>query len=300
MGCPALPSHDDRPLSVTEQVDFLLRRGITIQCRTEVERILGHISFHRLRGYWEPFYDQTAAFRGGISFTEVIKFYNFDQGLRNLLMDAFDHIEVSLRTRWAYVVSYIGSGGRLGHLNGNLFGKYHRGDLEALKREYAKYGSKKYHYDFAECPIWAIVEVMSFGLLVKWYSNTRRPMRRAVADHYKLPENILESLLKHLRIIRNMCAHHEQLWDRSFVSPFELPARLGNSNAVRHIFNDNDKIYNAVVMIAWLMAIINPAAEWHQRLTNLLNDYDTIPPDRMGFPPDWQQRISALGLAFRR
>ena len=41
----------DLPLSVAEQVDFLLRRGITIQNRDEAERILSHVSFHRLRGY---------------------------------------------------------------------------------------------------------------------------------------------------------------------------------------------------------------------------------------------------------
>ena len=302
MNRSASPPSDDRPLSVAEQVNFLLRRGITIQNRDEVERILGHISFHRLRGYWEPLHSLTGAGDGGIAFAEVIERYNFDQGLRNLLMDAFDHIEVSLRTRWAYVLSHTNGGGRFAHRNAALFGKHHGKDLDALNVVYSKYAGKKYRYTFDECPIWVIVEVMSFGLLAKWYSNTIRPARLAIASHYGVPENILVSLLAHLRVIRNMCAHHEQLWDRTLVSPFKLPDRLGGSQAVRRLFNESarGKIYNAIVMIAWLMSIINPHARWHRRLASLLNEYPDIPPGRMGFPPDWPQRITALGLSFLR
>ena len=73
MNCTASPSPDDRPLSVAEQVNFLLRRGITIQNRDEVEHILAHISFHRLRGYWEPLYSRTGACDDGIAFAEVIE-----------------------------------------------------------------------------------------------------------------------------------------------------------------------------------------------------------------------------------
>ena len=302
MNCPASPSSNDRPLSVAEQVNFLLRRGITIQNRDEVERILAHISFHRLRGYWEPLYSRTGAYDGGIAFAEVIERYNFNQRLRNLLMDASDHIEVSLRTRWAYVLSHTSGGGRFAHHNTALFGKHHSRDLDALSSVYAKYAGKKYRYIFDECPIWVTVEVMSFGLLAKWYSNTIRPARLAIASHYGMPENILGSLLAHLRVIRNMCAHHEQLCDRTLVSPFKLPNRLGGSKTVRRVFNESarGKIYNAIVMMAWLMSIINPHVQWHRRLANLLNEYGVIPPGRMGFPPDWPQRIAALGLSFLR
>ena len=288
----------DRPLSITEQVEFLLRRGIRVQCRAEVERILGHSSFHRLRGYWEPFYAQPENFRDGVDFADVIERYNFDQELRNLLMYAFDHIEVSLRARWTYVLACVNDGGRFAHFNSDFFGKYHKNDLDNLRNEYAKYAGKKYHYDFNQCPIWAIAEIMSFWQLSKWYLNASRSVRRSISEHYGVAENILGSLLPHLRVIRNMCAHHEQLWDRTLVSQFRLPNNLGSVKSVRYLFNENTggKIYNAVVMIAYLMSLINPAAGWHQRLTTLLNKYSRIPPERMGFPLDWQQRIAALPI----
>ena len=288
----------DRPLSIAEQVDFLLRRGIQVQCRAEAERILGHISFHRLRGYGEPFYAQPEIFRAGVDFADIIERYNFDQELRNLLMDAFAHIEVSLRTQWAYTLAYVRGGGRLAHQSTALFGKHHGENLSRLKKEYAQHPGAKYGYRFDDCPIWAIAETMSFGNIVRWYSDTLRPARRIIAQHYGIAENIFDSLLKHLRVIRNMCAHHEQLWDRTLVSPFRLPNNLGSVKSVRCLFNENavGKIYNAIIMIAYLMSLINPAAGWHQRLTALLNKYSRIPPERMGFPLDWQRRIAALPI----
>ena len=292
------PHSPDRPLSIAEQVDFLLRRGMQMPNRADAERILGHISFHRLRGYWEPFYLRPEIFREGVAFADLMERYNFDQELRSLLMDAFDHIEVSLRARWAYVLAYLNGGGRFAHFNNRFFGKYHGRDLDNLRDEYAKYEGKKYHYGFNDCPIWAVAEIMSFWQISKWYLNTIRSVRRPISDHYGVPENIMGSLLPHLRIIRNMCAHHEQLWDRTLVSPFRLPNTLGNAGSVRNVFNETTrgKIYNAIVMIAYLMAQINPAARWQQRLAALLNKYGRIPAERMGFPPNWPQRIAALGL----
>ena len=292
------PQIPDRPLSISEQVDFLLRRGMQVPSRDDAERILGHISFHRLRGYWEPFYRRPGNFRVGVAFADIIERYNFDQELRNLLMGAFNHIEVSLRTQWAYTLAYNNGGGRLAHQNAALFSQHHAANLDRLKYEYAKYSGTKYDYRFDDCPIWAIAEIMSFGHIIHWYLDARRPARRAIAQHYGIAENVFGSLLKHLRIIRNMCAHHEQLWDKTLVSPFLLPNNLGNVKPVRGVFNENarGKIYNAIVMIAYLMAQINPAARWHQRLTALLNKYGRIPLDRMGFPSDRQQRITALPI----
>ena len=288
----------DRPLSISEQVDFLLQRGIRVQCRAEAERIFGRISFHRLRGYWEPFYLSPGIFRDGVAFADIVERYNFDQELRNLLMDAFDHIEVSLRTQWAYTLAYSNGGGRLAHQNAALFSKHHAENLGRLKGEYVQYAGAKYDYCFDDCPIWAIAEIMSFGQIARWYSDARRPTRRTISRHYGVAENVFDSLLKHLRIIRNMCAHHEQLWDRTLVSQFLLPGNLDGVKSVRDVFNENakGKIYNAIVMIAYLMAQINSAARWHQHLIALLNKYGRIPPDRMGFPSDWQQRITALPI----
>ena len=293
----------DLPLSVAEQVDFLLRSGITIQNRDEAERILSHVSFHRLRGYWEPLYarpESGAAVSGheGVTFADIMERYNFDHDLRKLMMDAFDHIEISLRTRCAYVLAYECGEGRFAYRDSTLFGKLHTENLDALRNGYIKFAGKKYDYLFDYCPIWSIAETMSFGQLSTWYFDTRRPARCAVAVCYEMAENVLKSLLPHLRTIRNMCAHYERLWDRTLVSRSKTPNRMGYNKETGLIFSHGarNKIYNALVMVAYLISRINPNTEWHHRLVDLLNRYDSTPLDAMGFPADWEQRVAALGL----
>ena len=284
-------------------MDFLLRRGITIQNRDEAERILSHVSFHRLRGYGETFYARpesgaAVSFHEGVTFADIMERYNFDHDLRKLMMDAFDHIKISLRTRWAYVLAYERGGGRFAYRDSTLFGKLHTENLDELRNGYIKFVGKKYDYLFDYCPIWAIVEMMSFGQLSTWYFDTRRPARRAVAVCYEMAENVLKSLLPHLRTTRNMGAHYERLWGRTLVSRSKTPNRMGDSKETGLIFNHGarSKIYNALVMVAYLISRINSNTERHHRLVDLLNRYDSIPLDAMGFPADWEQRVAALGL----
>ena len=275
----------------------MLRRGLVIPSHADAERFLGHISFHRLQGYWKPLEagagDSVARrFRSGVSFADIIERYDFDQQLRNLLMDAFNHIEVSVRTQWTYNLAHISGGERFAHHDAKLFRRYHAKNLNRLEEDYKRKVVNRQRYSFADCPVWAVVEIMSFGQLSRWYDDTLRPLRQAVARHYGIDEKIFRSLLHHLAIVRNICAHHERLWDIEFVSPFIIPRWLGNFENTRQLFNRDakGKIYNTLRMIAYLMARISPAAGWPERLTALLAKHGRIPQSSMGFPPNWQSQ----------
>ena len=288
----------DAPLSIPEQVELLIECGMGIPNREAAERWLNNVSFHRMRGYWEPFESASKdsglrAFQEGVTFARVVERYDFDQRLRNLLLDACDHIEVSLRTQWVHNVAYVSGVGRFAHLDATLFTRYHSYNLDKLQQDYEEYSRGKYPYRFADCPIWAAAEVMSFGQFSRWYEDTRRQMRRAIARHYGIDEKILTSLLRHLVRVRNICAHHERLWDRDLQSTFKIPDRLGNNRSASTIFSRRDvgRIYNTLVMVAYLMERINPRAEWRQRLTALLDDYGQLPRSSMGMPSDWQAKL---------
>lgn len=294
----------DAPLSIPEQVKLLIDRGMEIANREEAERWLSNVSFHRMRGYWEPFESRSIgngerAFQGGVAFADVIERYDFDQRLRNLLLDACDHIEVSLRTQWVHNVAYVSGVSRFAHRDATMFSKFHGDNLDKLQQDYEDYSRGKYPYRFEDCPIWAAAEVMSFGQFSRWYEDTKRQMRRAIARHYGIDEAILKSLLRHLVRVRNICAHHERLWDRDLQSTFKIPKRLGNNRNASGIFSRRDvgRIYNTFIMVAYLMERINPRAEWRQRLTALLDEYDHLAGDSMGMPPDWRDRLSAACVA---
>ena len=289
------PNPPGPPTSVNDQIARLIQRGMSIPDTDKAAHFLSNVNFYRLRGYLEPFVDQTESgnlrpFLANTSFDSVIERYDFDRQLRTLLLDVFNHIEVSIRTQWTYHLSYTRQGGEQAHLNPSLFSHEYSNNLANLRQEYRQHGQEKHPYSFADCPIWAVAEVMSFGQMLRWYRDTNRQVRRDVADYYQLDEKILGSLLRHLSPVRNFCAHHERLWDRDFITKFTIPKRMGSFTSPISFFNraDNAKLYNSLVMIAHLTSVITGNTEWPQRLVALMNQYPNIPRNQMGFVSGWQ------------
>ena len=289
------PQRPGPPTSIRAQINALQQRGMSIPDRAEAVRFLSNVNFYRFREYLEPLVGQTASgnqrsFQTGTTFSDAVDRYDFDGRLRTLLLDAFNRIEVSIRTQWTYCLAYTSGGGERAHLNPSLFLQRYYGNLANLYQAYERHGKRTHRYDFADCPIWAIVEVMSFGQLSKWYGDTIRPVRRRIASHYGIDERILQVLLRHLAPIRNICAHHERLWDKDFITKIPVPKRMGNHHQPRIFFNpvDTSKVYNALVLVGHLTKVISDSSEWAQSLAALTNQYQRVPQNRMGFVNGWQ------------
>ena len=176
-------------VSVQSQIDALWQRGMAIPHRGEASRFLTHVGSYRLRGYWQPFEDRSQdgdppPFRSGTNFAAVMERYHFDRELRVLLLDAFGHIEVSIRNVWALHLSETEGGGPDAHLNRRLFLDRYYVNLSELHRAYDRHGKRAHRYDFAECPIWAIAEAMSVGQLSRWYGDTNRVTRQLMVRRY--------------------------------------------------------------------------------------------------------------------
>lgn len=282
------------PKTFSEQADHLQKRGMIIDDRERAERYLAHLNYYRLAAYWLPFKQThpTHNFKPGTSFDMVLEHYIFDRELRLLVMDAIERIEVSLRTRWAYHLAH--TYGPHAHLQRNLFKPSwkHEENLNCLK-EVVRRSSEKFirhfeKYDEALPPLWVVCEIMTLGQLSKWYGNMKhRRDRNAVAHIYDLDEVNFTSFLHHLSIVRNCCAHHARLWNRSFAFAWKLPRKRPASLPVNFNHADGKRLYNTLVMLAYLMDSINPNT-WKRRLVNLFTKHPDVQPRYMGFPDDWR------------
>ena len=283
------------PLSFDAQVDRLIERGMEIKDKDRAKRYISHLNYYRLAAYWRPFEQDHSShhFRRGTTFGTVLDHYVFDRELRLLVMDAVERIEVSLRTSWAYILAH--AYGPHAHLNRDLFKK--RWDYEknvVMLEETIRRSSETFirhfrqQYDERLPPVWVICEVMTIGQLSKWYANLRRGRdRNAIAHRYGLDEVILVSFLHHLSNVRNYCAHHARLWNRSFPIAWKLPRK--KPAWLYDSFNQQDgkRLYNTLVMLAYLMDCINPNT-WKIRLKALLEKYPVVESRFMGFPEGWQ------------
>lgn len=290
------PRASGPPTSPEDQLNRLLRRGMSIPNRDDAIRFLSNVSYYRFRGYLEPFIDLTTSadprpFQADTTFDAVLERYRFDALLRALMLEAFNHIEISMRSQWTYHLSYGQISGEYSHLNPDLFTDQYSENLADLEEDYKERGKRLHLYDFNTCPIWAISEVMSFGQISRWYRSTIPSVRKLIAAHYELHQRILRSLFRHLGTVRNFCAHHERLWDREFATQFSLPKRMGTFTSPGTFFNEAEtgKLYNTLVMIAYLTEVITGNSDWKRDLITLINRYPNIPQARMGFVADWQK-----------
>lgn len=284
-----------------QQIQLLQTRGLIIDDHVKAEFYLQQINYYRLCSYWLPFESDhaTHAFKQGTSFSQVLNLYIFDRELRLLVMDAIERLEISVRAQWAYQLAH--HHGPHAHLDPNLSfnSSYWQQNYNKLSEEFNRADEifirhLKDKYSEPLPPIWAVCEIMSFGLLSRWFNNLKpMPTRKAIARVYGIDQAVLESWLRHLSLVRNMCAHHSRLWNRDFTVTPEIPLRKPR-DLNRNFQPGSRKIYNTLVLLLHCMDVIAPDHHWRQRLIGLISNHD-IPVRAMGFPADWQSRSIWIG-----
>ena len=282
--------------SASDQVQNLVDRGMTISDRDLAERTLTHVGFQRLGSYWQPFESNTPSSHGllfisGTRFRVILSRYLFDQRLRSHLMEAFSFIEVSIRTQWAHQLANGFRHGDYAHQKATLFNRHHASNLAELQRSYEQITNQR-RPNFNSQTIWDLIHVMSFGQLSKWCSNLKdRQIRQAISQTYGLHQSVLTSALQHLTAVRNICAHHERLWNVTLNTGLRIPTRLTarpeNARAFNH--QERRKVYNAIVITAHLMEVITPNGDWPRRLLAIKEESrSNVPEAQMGFPSNWK------------
>jgi len=283
-----------------EQVDLLESRGVIIHDKDTATHYLSHINYYRFGAYWLPFESdhQSHQFKAGITFEDILNLYVFDRELRLLLLDGIERIEVSLRTQWAYHMAH--QHGVHAHLDPDLSKnpRWHTSNLKSLQKELSRsdevfihHYNNKYKEPAEMPPIWSACEVMSLGLLSRWYKSIKPEQTKTlIAKQYHLPSVIVVSFIEHLAHVRNICAHHNRLWNRRMTKTMQIP----NSKRLKPLtqnFNQDPKeqrkIYNTLVMIIYLMGIISPNNHWKKKLTTLISQHN-IDTKMMGFPDNWK------------
>lgn len=282
--------------SASDQVQNLVDRGMAVSDRALAERTLTHVGFQRLGSYWQPFESNTPSNHGnlfvtGTQFGLILSRYLFDQRLRSHLMEAFSFIEVSIRTQWAHQLAHGFRHGDYAHQDPRHFNKYHASNLAELQRTYEQITNRT-GPSFNSQTLWDVITTMSFGQLSKWYSNLiDRPIRQAISQTYGLDQSVLTSALQHLTAVRNICAHHERLWNVTLNTGLRIPTRLTTHPENAGAFNQQNrqKVYNAIVMTTHLMEVITPNGDWPERLLAIKEESQVNAPEaQMGFPANWK------------
>jgi len=217
-------------LSILEQIKKLKSKGIIFNNEKKAISSLSNINYFRLKFY-------IISRRHNRFEQDILRFYFFDKELRNLILEAIEFIEISLRTQICFHLTK--EYGSHPHLNSNFFNNetskninnkkksqkkpQYSENIKELKKEYARskdnfvrHFKKKYEEELP--PLWVIIELISFGQLYRWFNSIKvKRIKKNISRAYNFSnDEIFASYFYDLTIIRNTSAHHSRLWNRKF------------------------------------------------------------------------------------
>lgn len=100
--------------------------------------------------------------------------------------------------------------------------------------------------------------------------------------------------MEQLTIVRNYCAHHARLWNKSF-APGPTPALRTLPELALLPEGQSEQIFGALVVMANLVRTTSPKTTWPDKVSDLIrNDFLTNPlvdPESLGLPEDWNGKF---------
>ena len=288
--------------TIAQQIHQLKERGLQIADEKVATHFLSNISYYRLAGYWWPMQvDKTNhTFKPNSRFEDVVALYNFDRELRILLFDVIERIEIALRTKMVNHLSI--EHGFWWFQNADIFINTREWvttlanleeELVRSKDIFIKDHKKKHPDDLRFPPCIKTLEIATFGCLSRLYGNLRPNVasKDTIAKEFNtVNHTYLHSWLQSISQIRNVCAHHARLWNKTLtIKPNLLPKPPAAWIANVPPANEHNKLYIHVCCMKYLLDAVSPGHHYKTKLAELFIKYPNVDLAAMGFNPEWQQ-----------
>lgn len=278
--------------------------GMQITANDNAEETLDQVGYYRLKGYAFHLYDKSSGkFETGVTFAKVANIYRFDSALSNLVFSFIAQIEVSLRAR--LVSALLLHGDALVLNDPSLFSekdKYWK-NQGTIASEIARSNDVFIKHNFRQydgaVPLWASVEVMSFGTLSKVIKNLKPTTAeyKALVQHYRFigpsgkyivpSQKMFTSWIQSVSVTRNICAHNSRIYNRAISTAPQL---------TQLDFVNPQPQYNGLYQILLAMKYLRPSDDaWNSfvaKLSGLFSQYPAVVDlTRLNFPSDWRDHF---------
>jgi len=280
------------PMTVEEQIENLKKIGLTINDEQYAKRILNDISYFRLiKAYSLNLKTKNGEYHKGVTFEQIVELYLFNANFRQLIFPEIEKVEVNVRCR---VANYFAEQyGVLGYTKKENFvdENYHDIFLRDIDEEINRNLKAPYVRNFrenyvgGELPIYALVEVFSFGTLSKFYKNMKNPDKKAVAVTFGVGYTYFESWLESISYVRNICAHYGRLYN----------AKLSKTPILYKEYTSagigNNRIFGVLLCLKHLLKKDDHWNLFVERIGLLFDKYESVNIETMGFPDNWKELL---------
>ena len=316
-------------LPYDEQVATLCRRGLGCPDPDAARALLQAVGYYRLSAYVYPFREllpederqrvspvhyRSDGIKPGTTMAHVEELWRFDRRLRLLCLDAIETVEIGIRTKVAHV---LGARDPFGHVNREALDetacsartmpqdptspdafddwieRYQRLQEHAKAEDFVRHNLHKYG---SPLPIWIGIEFLDMGALVRLYSLLDKRDQNKIANQVGVRGGpLLGAWLKQINYLRNVCAHHSRLWNRTLTYSTRHFKEAQVDEPLRHVASSKqrDKVYVLLAILAYLVRNIDGKSNWPLALRTQLRKFPDVPaisPQAdMGFPDDWER-----------
>lgn len=282
-----------------QQLRILRDRGMTVPKNGQPKRFLEQENYYNVvNGYKDLFLKRDANNRpitpeqyiAGTHFRELQNLFLFDRELRILFLKYLLIFENSIKTTIAYEFSkkyprknaYLDLSNfvddkpkkvlqQISILTKTIHDKVDKSD--SVKHYIEKHG---------EVPLWVLVNFLTIGNMAHFYSILTDSLKNRISKfysdkynkHYKPSSRLtmtasdMESALKVVNLIRNICAHDERLYNVNLKK-----VRIANIADYHQVANYNNK--RLIVTILFLKTVLDKKhyQSFHRQLNSVFSKY---------------------------
>ena len=292
-------------LSVSQLIQKLIDAGMTIDSQDEATLALTTIGYYRLKGYsLHHIAPATKKYTTGTKFSDVLKLYHFDSELSHLIFSYLSQIEVALRARLVNAFQTTQDALILHDpsvfKDKQLYWRNQGTIASEISRSNDVFIEHNFNNHEGAIPLWASVEVMSFGTISKTIKNMKTGNQSAfsvLVQNYKFKnangnminpsKDTFTSWIQAVSVMRNICAHNSRIYNRAISTRPQLISS--------DVINPQPR-YNGLYQVMLSMKYLRPTeTSW----TDFVNDFKQLLSaytgaydiNRMNFPTDWESHF---------
>ena len=311
--------------TISEQIDLLQSRGVLI---SDIEKskqyLLTNNYYNVINGYSKFFQNKHNEYISGTSFDEITQVYFYDTEIKFILFKAIIEAERHFKSVFAYRFAEQYQSLNFAYLRTSSYKE--ESLLQVSKsisiltrilndKKKAKQANSIKHYlnNHQDVPIWVIIDQLTFGNVIHIYNHVSYSLKNSIAKDLTsfLSDNVLqlskpftvetlESFLKNMVEIRNVCAHNNRLLGYTcrenikYLDEIHTPYKIKKNDSRQNVFN---------VMIS-LQSLLSKTqyAQLHntilKRTRNLDKKLTTISVNEitkeLGIPTNWQTSTEKL------
>lgn len=272
--------------TVHEQIENLKALNLIIEDESEAEKFLSKVSYFRfIKAYSLGLKNRNSNYYSGVTFNQLRELYVFNAKFRKLIFEQIEHIEIGLRCKVSNYFSL--KYGVMGYNDAENFSNaiIHKNILDEINRDLEHNRRAPFIKNFKEnyvngdVPFYALVEVLSFGTLSKFFKNMKGEDKKVVAQIYGVGYTFLESWIESIAHVRNICAHYGRIYN----------AKL--SKTPKLYKEDKYNTNRIFAVLCCMKRISNDKESWNvfvKELSKLFVEYPLAIKSTMGFPEKWK------------